>query len=194
MGSEDIAQKTAAEQQQKIGIPVSLNVRWLKTKWGVCEDRKYNLRERLDAFAGRKVVASVEYADVGGSNRQSVLALGGTDSDPLQTTIVYYRGPAAQKTFLLSHGSETDESGNKWTGYETTRSIFALTNMNTAPPITTDSEVIWQLEKIDDNTVRGRLRLADFLNAQSDSLYFEAKNRAVSISDYKLEMSRVNRS
>ena len=189
-GSEEIAMKTIAEQKEKIGIPVNLQLRWAKTKWGVCEDRVFNLRQRLDAFAGRKVVASVEYADVGGSNRKSVLNLGGKESDPLQTTVVYYRGPAAQKTFLLSHDEESVDAGS-WAAYETTRSIFALTNTNTAPPITTDSQVVWYLEKLDDNTVKGKLRLADYLNAQSDTLYFESRNRAVSISDYTLELKKV---
>jgi len=190
--SLDIAAKSFEEQRSKIGIPVSLRLRWVKTKWGVCEDRLFNIRQRLDNFAGRKVVASVLYADVGGSNRASVLALGGTEADPLQTTLCYYKGPAAQKVFMLGHGDESlSDDGNQWAGFETSRSIFALTNKSTAPPVTTDSESIWTFERIDNDTVKGRLRLADFLNAQSDTLYFEARNRAVSLSDYTLELKRV---
>lgn len=64
--------------------------------------------------------------------------------------------------------------------------------MSTAPPVTTDSENIWNFERIDNDTVKGRLRLADFLNAQSDTLYFEARNRAVALSDYTLELKRVS--
>jgi hypothetical protein len=149
----------------------------------------------LNAFAGKDVVASVQYADVGGSNRQSTLTLGGTADDPLQTTIVYFKGPAAQKTFVTSHGSDKGQSKDNnvesWAGYEVQRSIFALTNQNTAPPITTDAEYIWMFEKEDDNHVRGRLRIAGYLNAQSDTLYFEARNRAVSIQDYTLDMKRI---
>jgi hypothetical protein len=148
----------------------------------------------LNGFAGKDVVASVQYADVGGSNRQSVLTLGGSADDPLQTTIVYFKGPAAQKSFVTSHGGEkidqSSSSPSTWAGYEVQRSIFALTNQNTAPPITTDTEYIWMFQQEDDNHVRGKLRIAGYLNAQSDTLYFEARNRAVSIQDYTLDMKK----
>ena len=138
------------------------------------------------------MVASVSYADVGGSNRPSVLALGGTQQDPLQTTVTYFKGPAAQKSFLTSHAGEA-LGPRSWTGFEVQRSIFALTNQNTAPPITTDTQLIWKLDQGEDGqTVKGRFRIAQFLNAQSDKLYFEARNRAVSIQDYTLDMKRVN--
>jgi len=135
-------------------------------------------------------VASVQYADVGGSNRQSVVALGGTQEDPLQTTIVYFKGPAAQKSFVTSHGAET-LSDSSWAGYEVQRSIFALTNTNTAPPITTDTEYIWKFERLNENHVQGKLRIAGYLNAQSDTLYFDARQRAVSLQDYTLDMKKV---
>jgi hypothetical protein len=83
-GNLDIATKSMNDTRSKIGVPVELRLRWVPTKWGVAEDRLFNTQSRLDAFAGRSVVASVQYADVGGSNRQSVLALGGTKDDPLQ--------------------------------------------------------------------------------------------------------------
>lgn len=122
--SLDIATKSFEEQRSKIGTPVNLRLRWVKTKWGVCEDRLFNVRQRLDNFAGRKVVASVSYADVGGSNRASVLALGGTEVDPLQTTLCYYKGPAAQKIFMLGHQGEIlSDDGNQWAGFETSRSV-----------------------------------------------------------------------
>ena len=104
--------------------------------------------------------------------------------------MVRFKGPAAQKTFLLGHGEEQDQDSNKFAVYETLRSIFALTNQNTAPPVTTDSESIWVFEKIDDNTIRAKLRIASYLNAQSDALYFDAKNRAVSFADYDLTMKK----
>jgi hypothetical protein len=145
----------------------------------------------LNAFAEKKVVASVQYADVGGSNRQSVLALGGTADDPLQTTIVYFKGPAAQKSFVVSHGSEELVGEiSSWAGYELERTIFALTNQSTAPPIITDCEYIWKFEVEDENHVQGKLRIAGYLNAQSDKLYFDARNRAVSLQDYTLDMTR----
>lgn len=189
-GSLDIAEKTMEEARSRLDMPVNLKLRYQKTKWGVAEDRIYNTRERLNAFAQKDVVASVEYADVGGSNRKSVLSLGGTRDDPLQTTIVYFKGPAAQKSFITSHGAE-EVSGRTWVGYEVQRSIFALTNQNTSPPITTDSEYIWSFERLDENHVRGKLRIAGYLNAQSDSLYFDARNRAVSLQDYVLDLKKI---
>lgn len=190
-GDLDIANKSFVDAKSKIGIPVRFKLRYVPTKWGVVEDRLFNNQARLDAFAGKNVVASVQYADVGGSNRQSVLAMGGTMDDPLQTTVTYFKGPAAQKSFLTSHGSE-NLNETSWAGYEVLRSIFALTNTNTAPPITTDVEYIWRFEKLDDSTVRSKLRIAEYLNAQSDVLYFDARQRAVSFQDYTLDMKRAS--
>lgn len=189
-GSLEIAAKTLKEARSRIDFPVALKLRYVQTKWGVAEDRLFNTQARLNAFANKNVVASVQYADVGGSNRKSVLALGGTENDPLQTTLVYFKGPAAQKSFVTSHGGE-QVSETSWAGYEVQRSIFALTNQNTAPPITTDSEYIWSFERIDDNHVQGKLRIAGYLNAQSDTLYFDARNRAVSLQDYVLDMRKI---
>lgn len=190
-GVEQIAADTMAEAQKNIGKPVYLRLRFIPTKWGVAEDRLFNAKQRLDAFAGKSVVASVEYANVGGSNRPSVLAMGGTEQDPLQTTIVRFKGPAAQKTFAVSHGAES-LSDTQWVGFELDRSIFALTNQSTAPPLTTDSELIWFFEKKNNDEVQGKLRIAGYLNPQSDTLYFDARNRAVSLQDYTLDMKRVS--
>lgn len=190
-GDLAIAERTMTEARSKIGKPVELQLRYVSTKWGVAEDRIFNTKARLNAFAEKNVVASVNYADVGGSNRPSVLALGGSENDPLQTTVTYFKGPAAQKSFLIAHGGE-QLGASSWAGYEVQRSIFALTNQNTAPPITTDTEYIWKFDRVDDGTVQGRLRIASYLNAQTDKLYFEARNRAVSLQDYTLEMKRVD--
>jgi hypothetical protein len=130
----------------------------------------------------------VEYADVRESNRASVLAAGGSELDPLTTTVVYFKGPAAQKTFVISHGQEWD--GDSYVGYEVDRSIFALTNTNTAPPVTSDTEVLYSFNLFGENKVEGKLRLAGYLNPQSDKLYFDAKNRAVSLNDYTLLLTR----
>uniref|UniRef100_A0A6V2F0W3 DUF6816 domain-containing protein n=1 Tax=Ditylum brightwellii TaxID=49249 RepID=A0A6V2F0W3_9STRA len=188
-GDLSIAQKTFIQSQSRVGIPVQLQLRYIPTKWGVAEDRLYNTKSRLNAFAEKEVVANVQYADVGGSNRKSVLTLGGTEEDPLQTTVTYFKGPAAQKSFVVSHGSET-LSPTSWAGYELQRAIFALTNQSTAPPVTTDSEFIWRFERLDENHVVGKFRIAGYLNAQSDKLYFDARNRAVSLQDYTLDMRR----
>lgn len=90
---------------------------------------------------------------------------------------------------MVSHGSETLSDSN-WAGYEVDRSIFALTNENTAPPLTTDSELIWLLTRVNENCIRAKLRIAGYLNAQSDTLYFDAKKRSVSLQDYSLEFTR----
>lgn len=176
-GNEDIARATMEEARKNIGQPVKLRLRFLPTKWGVAEDRLFNTKQRLNAFAGRAVVAAVDYANVGGSNRASVIAMGGSESDPLQTTLVLFKGPAAQKTFVVSHGSQSI-SPSEWAGYEVDRSIFALTNQSTAPPLTTDSELIWFIEKKSHDVVQAKLRIAGYLNPQSDTFFFEARNRA----------------
>ena len=197
-GSPAIAEKTMAETRSKLNQPVNLQLRFVQTKWGVAEDRVFNNAQRLNAFAGRKVVATVDYADVGASNRAAVLKNGGKAEDPLSTVLVKYKGPAAQKTFVTSHyttsSAPIDGGAEKWYISEGQRSIFALTNENTAPPIFTDSEILLCLQQVGPDKVQARLRLAGYLNAQSDKLYFEARNRAVSLLDYTLDMQRINSS
>ena len=92
-GSESIALQSLNEQNKQLNVPVSFKLHYVDTKLGgvklnvgVAEDRSFNTKQRLNAFAGRNVVASVEYADVSGSNRSSVLAMGGNSDTPLQTT------------------------------------------------------------------------------------------------------------
>lgn len=108
--SIDIAQKTMDEQNKRVGEPVNLKLKFVKPNFGVAEDRTFNLQSRLNSFAGKNVVASTSYADVRESNRAAVLASGGTESDPLTTTLVYFKGPAAQKTFVISHGQDPLDS------------------------------------------------------------------------------------
>mmetsp|Transcript_21768 Transcript_21768/g.44863 ORF Transcript_21768/g.44863 Transcript_21768/m.44863 type:complete len:125 (+) Transcript_21768:844-1218(+) len=113
--------------------------------------------------------------------------------DIIHILVTRFKGPAAQKVFVVAHGEEYDpDSKDKWAGHEVLRSIFALTNQNTAPPVTTDTESLWYFERIDDSNIRARLRIASYLNAQSDTLYFEAKNRAVSFADYDLALKKVS--
>ena len=124
-GSIDIARKTMDEQTTRLNETVNLKLRFVKTNFGVVEDRAYNTRSRLDSYAGRSVVASVSYADVRESNRTSVLAAGGSEMDPLATTMVYFKGPAAQKTFVISHGQDPPPDDGRddvrWSGYELDR-------------------------------------------------------------------------
>jgi hypothetical protein len=207
------AERSLAEARAKLHQPVALRLRYVPTRWGVAEDRTFNAASRLDAFAGRTVVAAVQYADVGSSNRNAVLRQGGTADDPLTTVFVRYKGPAAQKIFVTTHsslscdgscvgesGEATDESSpalsqspcsSCWVASESQRSIFALTNENPAPPIFTDSEVLYEFRRVESqpDTVRGRLRIASYLNPL-DPLYFDARDRAVSVQDYTLEMRR----
>jgi len=189
-GVESIAEKSMAESRSKLGIPVELQVRYVPSNGITVEDRLYNTRQRLDTFAGRSVVAQVEYADTKASNRAAFQAATGRDNDPLETTFIRYKGPAAQKVFVTAHSGLVDESLDSWLGFECQRSLFALTNQSTAPPITTDTELIFSYRKIDNDNIEGKLRIAGYLNP-NDKLYFQARNRAVTIQDYTLELRRV---
>jgi len=220
-GVESIAEKSLAESRSQLNRPVQLQLRYVATppvggggSGTVVEDRLFNTRQRLDAFAGRRVVSAVDYADTRASNRAAWEAATGGRSDsnnaviPLTTTLVRFQGPAVQKTFVTAHHSNRVESGydddasssdstagSRWAGFECQRSIFALTNQSTAPPITTDSELVFSYERIDnkegDQVVRGRLRIAGYLNPNDDKLYFQARNRAVILQDYTLDLRRV---
>ena len=186
-GDLGIAEKSLSESRERIQQPVKVQLRFVRTKFGVAEDRLFNTVNRLNAFAGRIVTAKADYADVGVSNRASVIAMGGSTEDPLTTTFVRYKGPAAQKTFLTAHSSEMTTE-DTFVGSECQRTIFALTNESTAPPIFTDSELIFKYERIDDRHIRGSLRIAGYLNPNQDKLYFQAKKNAVSIQDYSLDL------
>jgi hypothetical protein len=192
MGLVEIAEKSLAESVTQIGAPVKLRLSFVQTPFGVAEDRAANAASRLNAFAGKTVVAGVDYADLGASNRAAMLAAGGKATDPLQTVVIRFKGPAAQKLFVTSHGSQT-LSENVWIGYEGQQSIFVLTNASTFPPVFTDSESIYRFERTgtDNRHLSGKLRIAGYLNVQSDKLYFDARNRAVSIQDYTLDMVKV---
>ena len=91
-GDLTIAANTLKEAHAKQNQPVHFQLRYIQTKWGITEDRVFNTRARLNAFANKDVVASVQYADVGSSNRKAIVAQGGTDHDPLQTTLTYFKG------------------------------------------------------------------------------------------------------
>lgn len=154
----------------------------------VVEDRAFNTASRLNAFAGKDVVKSVEYVEVGGANK---MAYGDA---PLPTTLTRYRGPAVAKFFSNSRGME---SSSAWTGFEATRTLFARTDID-MPPVVTDSEVITQLNppELEDTVnglstvvVTGRVRIADYLTP-NDALFFDARRKSVSISDYDIILCR----
>lgn len=207
-GITAIAEKSMAESCSRLLQPVSLQLRFVRAGDDVIEDRIFNTRQRLDSFAGKKVVAAVDYADTRASNRASMQALTGNDDDPLTTVTTRFKGPAAQKTFVAAHHDSKEvalyndavkacsTTAPSWTGFESQRSLFALTNASTAPPITTDSELIFQFQPTnckDSTRVSGRLRIAGYLNP-NDNLYFDARNRAVTLQDYTLDMERVQTS
>jgi hypothetical protein len=217
-GIESIAEKSIAESRSRLNQPVSLQLRFVRVGGDgtavVVEDRIFNTRQRLDSFAGKSVVAAVDYADTRASNRASMKALTGRDDDPLTTVTTRFKGPAAQKTFVTAHHdvAEVARYNNNaaqqssscptitapWTGFESQRSLFALTNASTAPPITTDSELIFQFlpdcfidqQQQNYDHITGRLRIAGYLNP-NDKLYFEARNRAVTLQDYTLDLKRI---
>lgn len=195
-GDANIGQASLDEANSKRNIPISFRLRYIRTDVDttssrIDEDRPFNTRQRLDAFAGRPVVASTFYTRDSITNRYNTAVL------------VQYRGPAAQKIFVTGFDREDNDSNNNDIGSmfwcsERQRSLFALTNASTAPPISTDSELLWQFHQRrstspnDDNNsmiVRAKLRIAGFLNP-NDRLYFEAKRRAVTLQDYTLERRR----
>jgi len=169
----------------------------------VVEDRSFNTKARLNAFAGRPVVKSIEYVEVGGAN---ALSFG---DKPLPTTLVRFGRPGSQfaasfvqKVFSNNRGSEVSAAtepggGTVWTGFETTRTLFYRTTGEDAPPVVTDNQIITQLRLVTADkpgggggaVVKGRVRIADYLTP-NDQLYFDAKQRAVSISDYDITLTR----
>ena len=197
-GVESIAEKSITEARSKLGLPVELQVRYIPSNGLVVEDRLFNTQQRLDTFAGRRVVAQVEYADTRASNRAAFRAVTRQNDNPLETTFIRFKGPAAQKTFVTAHHRDVASGWLvaaqidpvRWVGFECQRSLFALTNQSTAPPITTDTELVFSFDKLDEHHVQGRLRIAGYLNP-NDKLYFQARNRAVTIQDYELALKRV---
>jgi len=159
----------------------------------VVEDRLNNLRTRANAFAGKDIVKTIEYVEIGGANALNY------GEAPLPTTLLRYKGPGIQKTFSNNRESEIENvEGEVWTGFESTRTIFARKDID-LPPVVSDTEAITQLKKplVDDLSsngkdvvVLGKLRLAGYLNP-NDALYFEARQRAVTLSDYDLKFVKV---
>ena len=77
---------------------------------------------------------------------------------------------------------------------ELTRGIFArkLVPGKVLPPITTDSETIVQLwARGGGDELLRRLRLASYLQPL-DPLFFEARGRSVSLSNYNLKLKRLS--
>jgi len=205
---EDVADATMKQQQSLIGKTVGpFRLRFIiidkKSKktlseipkdnndFVVVEDRQANLRSRANAFAGRDIVKTIEYVEIGGANTLNY------GEAPLPTTLLRYKGPAIQKTFSNNRDSEIEsvDGTEMWTGFESTRILFARKDID-LPPIVSDTEVITQLgspqlQITSDGAqvivVSGKLRIAGYLNP-NDALYFDARQRAVTLSDYDLKL------
>ncbi|CAE8581676.1 unnamed protein product [Polarella glacialis] len=194
-GNDQVAQKVLQEQQKQLGIPVEFELRYLRTQRNnTVEDRAFNVRSRLDAFAGKQVVKSVGYVDVPANTREDALKAGNGPEDPLLTTIINFKG-AVQKIFITAFQTEQDKEGNVWRGLASQRTVFAAPGAG-YNPLTVDEEAVTAIRRgpnnNDNNTkgVRGRFRLLGYLNP-NDKLFFKAGNKAVTIADYSLQYSYV---
>ena len=183
------AEASAAETRAQIGKPVRLELRFDAVGDGAREDRAFNSRSRLDAFAGRSV-----------TKRSRACAVAGVDSPGLACTLVEFKGPVSQKQIVNSMRVATPSEGTAVVFSEFTRLIFARLTMpgdtRNFPPITTDSETIVALapDAVEGGgppeVVRGKLRLISYLQPY-DALYFAAGRKSVSVSDYSLTLTRL---
>ena len=186
------AEASAAQTRAQIGKPVTLELRFDAVADGARENRAFNSRSRLDAFAGRSV-----------TKRSQACAVAGVDSPGLACTLVEFTGPVSQKQIVNSMRVATPSEGTAAPAVvfsEFTRGIFARLTMpgdtRNFPPITTDSETIVALapEPAEGGgapeVVRGKLRLISYLQPY-DALYFAAGRKSVSISDYSLTLTRL---
>lgn len=177
------AEQTAEQTRSQIGKPVNLRLRFTPFgPEGAREDRSFNARARIDAFAGRLVVRDAAECDTAAS--QDILA-----GKPVACTFVEFRGPINQK--LLVNNMRVEQQDDRVVFSEMSRSIFARRmvagDTRSFPPITTDQETIVELTKLSDGRVSGRLRLVSYLQPL-DALYFAANKASVSISDYSLSL------
>ncbi|CAL1165231.1 unnamed protein product [Cladocopium goreaui] len=127
----------------------------------IVEDRAFNTRAKLDAFAGRDVVKGVEYVDVPDNTRESAMQGGNGAEDPLRTVVVNFKG-AVQKIFITALQFETAADGDVWRGLASTRTLFAAPGAG-YNPLTVDEEVVTALKR-SAGSVTGRLRLLGFLH------------------------------
>jgi hypothetical protein len=182
------AEASAADTRRQIGRPVTLELRFKAVPGGAVEDREFNARSRLDAFAGRAVVRSSQQCSAAG-----------VDSGPgLACTLVDFLGPVQQKQLVTSmRVAANPTGGGSFISTYSDRAIFARKlvagDTRNFPPITTDSEVVVTLAPDDTaaGVARGKLRLLSFLQPY-DPLYFAAGRKSVSISDYSLTLTRLS--
>ena len=183
--SPAINDKSAAEAAAQVGKEVRYQLRFKRLAAGgtVREDRLFNTQQRLDGYAGRAVVRGVEYVP---------LDRGGKTKD--LNTLTYFKGGLVGKTFSTRRRWEeagagrfrSDENQRQLYGRRCNQSVEARV---CPPPITTDQEVLSEYALAADGSVAGTVRLLGYLNP-NDRLYFSAKQRAVTISDYALRLER----
>ena len=184
------AEASAAQTRAQIGKPVSLELRFENVDGGALEDKAFNARSRLDAFAGRPVVRSSQSC-----------AAAGVDAQGIDCTFVDFIGPVSQKQMVGTARVAVGSSGRDFVSSEFTRAIFARRTVpgdtRNFPPITTDSETLLAIERVEpdgagaESRLRGRLRLISYLQPY-DPLYFAAGRKSVSISDYELELTSLS--
>ena len=180
------AEASAAQTRAQIGKPVALELRWaVAPEGGAVEDRAFNARSRLDAFAGRQVVRS-----------STTCAEAGVDAPGIACTFVDFNGPIVQKQFVNSVKvalAAPPQAEGAFISSEIMRAILARRKVagdtRDFPPLTVDSEVLLSLAPTGRDNAVGRVRLVEFLNPQAP-LYFAAGGSSVSISDYSLTLTR----
>lgn len=185
------AEASAAQTRAQLNMPVTLELRWLASGEGAIEDRAFNARSRFDAFAGRAVVKEASACD---DNPQAIAC-----------TYLDFKGPVQQKLLVNALRvatppvvTEASSQQPVVVASELTRGIFARKlvpgDTRSFPPITTDSETIVQLGWAPaggGDELLGRLRLASYLQPL-DPLFFEARGRSVSLSNYNLKLKRLS--
>ena len=165
---------------------MALELRWaVAPEGGAVEDRAFNARSRLDAFAGRQVVRS-----------STTCAEAGVDAPGIACTFVDFNGPIVQKQFVNSVKvalAAPPQAEGAFISSEIMRAILARRKVagdtRDFPPLTVDSEVLLSLAPTGRDNAVGRVRLVEFLNPQAP-LYFAAGGSSVSISDYSLTLTR----
>jgi len=183
--SPEINQKSSEEARSKIGSTVDYQLRFEKLGSGkVREDRLFNTEQRLNAYAKRTVVRSVEYVAIDRGQATKEL-----------NTLTYYKGGLVGKSFSTRR-RWSDIDSKVFFCDECSRQLFAIKcnqavqSKTCPPPIVTDQESITEFEDLGGGLVRAHFRLLGFLNPNS-ALFFDARQEAVTISDYTLEMKRL---
>lgn len=173
------AEQTAEQTRSRIGNSVALRLKFVQFGAdGAREDRAFNARARIDAFAGRDVVRSSIPCD--------------EPAPQVACTYVEYTVPVNQK--LLVNSIRAQRQDDRVVYSELSRSIFArrLVSGDTRnfPPIITDQETILEFVRSSESAVTGRIRLVSYLQPM-DPLYFAANRMSVSISDYSIKLNKV---